>query len=184
MSHFLNEVSLKGWFLLRLHFLTLSFVSDPFLLPLSMIPNSLILELGRIFLGLVESSVSPGFVRLTKNFYTRSEAPPRLGFWYSATGLFSIFRYVKGFGDESVPFHTSSLLDCPLAKMKLLFCSPLLSLLLLLSIRSQQWSSQLWSWKSLSRWTYRSMEVNVPLCRWFDHLLWNSVTSSTPCFAN
>lgn len=39
----------------------------------------------------VESSVSPGFVAVTRMWYTRREQPIRLGIWYSATGLFSIF---------------------------------------------------------------------------------------------
>lgn len=39
----------------------------------------------------VESSVSPGFVAVTRMWYTKREQPIRLGIWYSATGLFSIF---------------------------------------------------------------------------------------------
>lgn len=45
----------------------------------------------RIFLGIIESSVSPGFVAVTRMWYTKKEQPIRLGIWYSATGLFSIF---------------------------------------------------------------------------------------------
>lgn len=91
-------------------------------------------DLWRIFLGLVESSVSPGFVRLTKNFYTRSEAPPRLGFWYSATGLFSIFRYVWVFSDRNVTAgHFDATRLVFLVKKTDLFCSPVFSLYLFLS---------------------------------------------------
>lgn len=62
----------------------------------------------RFFLGLVESAVSPGFVlglfilpsaclacsyirSVTSMWYTPAERPIRLGIWYSATGLFTIF---------------------------------------------------------------------------------------------
>ncbi|KAI5448756.1 hypothetical protein NCC49_000784 [Naganishia albida] len=45
----------------------------------------------RVFLGFVEASVSPGFVAVTRLWYTKQEQPIRLGIWYSATGLFSIF---------------------------------------------------------------------------------------------
>ncbi|PSR72625.1 hypothetical protein PHLCEN_2v11509 [Hermanssonia centrifuga] len=48
----------------------------------------------RFFLGLVESAVSPGFVLLSSMWYTKSELPLRLGVWYSATGLFTIFSGV------------------------------------------------------------------------------------------
>ncbi|KAI0685496.1 MFS general substrate transporter [Cytidiella melzeri] len=51
----------------------------------------------RFFLGLVESAVSPGFVLLCSRWYTKSELPLRLGIWYSATGLFSIFSSVLNF---------------------------------------------------------------------------------------
>lgn len=44
-----------------------------------------------IYNSFVESSVSPGFVAVTRMWYTRREQPIRLGIWYSATGLFSIF---------------------------------------------------------------------------------------------
>ncbi|KAG8965751.1 hypothetical protein FRC03_000201 [Tulasnella sp. 419] len=52
----------------------------------------------RVFLGAIESSVSPGFVLLTSAWYKKSEQPIRLGFWYSATGLFSIFSGVVNYG--------------------------------------------------------------------------------------
>ncbi|CAO1616673.1 unnamed protein product [Parajaminaea phylloscopi] len=44
----------------------------------------------RFFLGVVESTVSPGFLLVTRQWYTKSELPARVGVWYSATGLFSI----------------------------------------------------------------------------------------------
>lgn len=52
----------------------------------------------RFFLGAVESAVSPGFVYITKSWYKRSEQPLRLGIWYSATGLFSIFSGLVNYG--------------------------------------------------------------------------------------
>ena len=52
----------------------------------------------RFFLGVVESAVSPGFVLITKSWYKRSEQPLRLGIWYSATGLFSIFSGLVNYG--------------------------------------------------------------------------------------
>ncbi|KAJ9107150.1 hypothetical protein QFC19_002810 [Naganishia cerealis] len=45
----------------------------------------------RFFLGFIEASVSPGFVAITRRWYTKREMPIRIGIWYSATGLFSIF---------------------------------------------------------------------------------------------
>ncbi|EKM54882.1 uncharacterized protein PHACADRAFT_96377 [Phanerochaete carnosa HHB-10118-sp] len=52
----------------------------------------------RFFLGLVESAVSPGFVLLSSMWYTKTELPLRLGIWYSATGLFTIFSGVINYG--------------------------------------------------------------------------------------
>ena len=52
----------------------------------------------RFFLGFVESSISPGFVLITKMWYKREEQPVRLGIWYSATGLFSIFSGLVNYG--------------------------------------------------------------------------------------
>ncbi|EJT96617.1 MFS general substrate transporter [Dacryopinax primogenitus] len=52
----------------------------------------------RFFLGLVESAVSPGFVLVSSMWYTRSELPLRLGIWYSATGLFTIFSGLINWG--------------------------------------------------------------------------------------
>lgn len=52
----------------------------------------------RFFLGAIESSVSPGFVHVTRSWYKRSEQPLRLGIWYSATGLFSIFSGLVNYG--------------------------------------------------------------------------------------
>lgn len=48
----------------------------------------------RFFLGLVESAVSPGFVLISSMWYTKAELPLRLGIWYSATGIFTIFSGV------------------------------------------------------------------------------------------
>ncbi|KAJ1021355.1 hypothetical protein NDA18_005593 [Ustilago nuda] len=52
----------------------------------------------RFFLGSIESAVSPGFILLTRSWYKRSEQPLRLGIWYSATGLFSIFSGLVNYG--------------------------------------------------------------------------------------
>ncbi|KAJ7288245.1 MFS general substrate transporter [Mycena rebaudengoi] len=52
----------------------------------------------RVFLGIIESAVSPGFLLLTGLWYKREEQPSRIGFWYSATGLFSIFSGAVNYG--------------------------------------------------------------------------------------
>ncbi|KAJ1019848.1 hypothetical protein NDA13_006071 [Ustilago tritici] len=52
----------------------------------------------RFFLGSIESAVSPGFILLTRSWYKRSEQPLRLGIWYSAIGLFSIFSGLVNYG--------------------------------------------------------------------------------------
>ncbi|QRW14604.1 major facilitator superfamily transporter [Ceratobasidium sp. AG-Ba] len=52
----------------------------------------------RVFLGVVESAVSPGFVLISSMWYKRSEQPVRIGIWYSATGLFSIFSGAVNYG--------------------------------------------------------------------------------------
>ena len=41
----------------------------------------------RIFLGLMESAVSPAFVAITALWYKPKEQAARLGIWYSATGV-------------------------------------------------------------------------------------------------
>jgi len=64
----------------------------------------------RFFLGVVESSVSPGFVLVSSMWYKRDEQPARIGIWYSATGLFSIFsgvvNYGIGKGSQDAPLAT------------------------------------------------------------------------------
>lgn len=52
----------------------------------------------RIFLGLMESAVSPAFVAITALWYKPKEQAARLGIWYSATGIFSMFSGVVNFG--------------------------------------------------------------------------------------
>ncbi|GAA5827780.1 hypothetical protein JCM5353_006415 [Sporobolomyces roseus] len=52
----------------------------------------------RVFLGVLESSVSPGFVMITTQWYRKSEQASRLGIWYSATGIFSAFSGVVNYG--------------------------------------------------------------------------------------
>ncbi|GAA5980577.1 hypothetical protein JCM5350_004353 [Sporobolomyces pararoseus] len=56
------------------------------------------LVIQRVFLGVLESSVSPGFVMLTTQWYRKSEQASRLGIWYSATGIFSAFSGVVNYG--------------------------------------------------------------------------------------
>ncbi|KAI0083981.1 MFS general substrate transporter [Irpex rosettiformis] len=51
----------------------------------------------RFFLGMIESAVSPGFVLLCSIWYTKTELPLRLGIWYSATGIFTIFSSAINF---------------------------------------------------------------------------------------
>ncbi|KAG7095233.1 hypothetical protein E1B28_006007 [Marasmius oreades] len=52
----------------------------------------------RVFLGIVESSVSPGFVLITSLWYTKEEQTTRLGIWYSSTGIFSMFSGIVNYG--------------------------------------------------------------------------------------
>ncbi|CAO1638452.1 unnamed protein product [Sympodiomycopsis kandeliae] len=52
----------------------------------------------RVFLGVVESSVSPGFILITRQWYTKAEMPFRVGIWSSATGLFSILSGLINYG--------------------------------------------------------------------------------------
>ncbi|ESK87984.1 mfs [Moniliophthora roreri MCA 2997] len=52
----------------------------------------------RVFLGIVESSVSPGFVLITSLWYTKEEQTSRVGFWYASTGIFSMFSGVVNYG--------------------------------------------------------------------------------------
>lgn len=70
----------------------------------------------RIFLGIVESAVSPGFVAVTRIWYTKTEQPLRLGIWYSATGLFSIFSGLVN--------HALGEANTSLAPWKLMFLVP------------------------------------------------------------
>ncbi|KDE05482.1 hypothetical protein MVLG_04171 [Microbotryum lychnidis-dioicae p1A1 Lamole] len=52
----------------------------------------------RVVLGALESSVSPGFVLITGQWYRKSEQATRLGIWYSATGIFNVFSGVINYG--------------------------------------------------------------------------------------
>ncbi|KPV72311.1 uncharacterized protein RHOBADRAFT_18147 [Rhodotorula graminis WP1] len=52
----------------------------------------------RVFLGVLESSISPGFVLITSQWYKKSEQAARLGVWYSATGIFSAFSGIVNYG--------------------------------------------------------------------------------------
>lgn len=70
----------------------------------------------RFFLGLVESAVSPGFVAVTRQWYTKQEQPLRIGIWYSATGLFSII--------SGLLYHSLGQKKTSLATWKLIFIVP------------------------------------------------------------
>lgn len=70
----------------------------------------------RIFLGFIEASVSPGFVAITRMWYTKAEQPLRLGIWWSAVGLFSI---VSGLINNALGRANTSLAD-----WKLMFLVP------------------------------------------------------------
>lgn len=70
----------------------------------------------RVFLGFVEASVSPGFVALTRMWYTKAEQPLRLGIWWSAVGLFSIFSGLIN--------HSLGEMNTALAPWKLIFLVP------------------------------------------------------------
>ncbi|KAL7423621.1 hypothetical protein Q5752_001202 [Cryptotrichosporon argae] len=52
----------------------------------------------RIFLGLLESVVSPAFVAVTALWYKPHEQAVRLGIWYSATGIFSMISGAINYG--------------------------------------------------------------------------------------
>ncbi|EUC67298.1 MFS general substrate transporter [Rhizoctonia solani AG-3 Rhs1AP] len=69
----------------------------------------------RVFLGVIESAVSPGFVIISSMWYKRSEQPMRIGIWYSATGLFSIFSGAVNYGIGK------SAQDAPLATWKYMY---------------------------------------------------------------
>jgi MFS family permease len=70
----------------------------------------------RFFLGLIESAVSPGFVAITRQWYTKQEQPLRLGIWYSATGLFSII--------SGLLYHSLGEKKTSLATWQLIFLVP------------------------------------------------------------
>lgn len=52
----------------------------------------------RFFLGLAESVVSPLFVAITALWYKPMEQAVRMGIWYSATGIFSMFSGAINYG--------------------------------------------------------------------------------------
>lgn len=52
----------------------------------------------RVFLGLMESAVSPAFVAITALWYKPQEQATRMGIWYSATGIFSMVSGLINFG--------------------------------------------------------------------------------------
>ncbi|KAJ9151759.1 Major facilitator superfamily domain, general substrate transporter [Pleurostoma richardsiae] len=56
------------------------------------------LLVARMFLGMLESGVSPCFVLLTSMFYRRNEQPLRTGIWFSMNGLANILGGLIGYG--------------------------------------------------------------------------------------
>lgn len=56
------------------------------------------LMLVRTFLGIFESTVTPGFVLITSQWYKRSEQPLRIGIWYSFNGFAQIFGGSLAYG--------------------------------------------------------------------------------------
>ncbi|WKT43884.1 Major facilitator superfamily [Fusarium oxysporum f. sp. vasinfectum] len=52
----------------------------------------------RFFLGVLESSVTPGFTLLTSQWYTVSEQGTRIGLWFSFNGVAQIFGGLLAYG--------------------------------------------------------------------------------------
>lgn len=52
----------------------------------------------RVFLGLLESGVSPCFVAIIALWYKPREQAVRMGYWYSACGIFSMFSGAINYG--------------------------------------------------------------------------------------
>jgi len=63
---------------------------------LTLVDKGLYVE--RVFLGFVEAGVSPMFVHITALWYKPKEQATRLGVWYSATGIFSMFSGAINYG--------------------------------------------------------------------------------------
>ncbi|GAA5991234.1 hypothetical protein JCM11641_004028 [Rhodosporidiobolus odoratus] len=59
----------------------------------------------RVFLGMLECAISPGFVMITNMWYRKKEQAARLGIWYSATGLASAFSGVVNYGLGSYMYY-------------------------------------------------------------------------------
>ena len=52
----------------------------------------------RVFLGVIESAISPSFMLLTSKFYKQSEQPVRSSWWYSGNGWFTAIAPIANFG--------------------------------------------------------------------------------------
>lgn len=52
----------------------------------------------RVFLGVLEACVAPGFVLISSQWYTKKQQATRLGIIYSATGIFSMFSGAVNYG--------------------------------------------------------------------------------------
>ncbi|TNY20536.1 MFS general substrate transporter [Rhodotorula diobovata] len=95
----------------------------------------------RIFLGVLESSISPGFVLITSQWYKKSEQAARLGIWYSATGIFSAFSGIVnyGLGSASGSFAPWKRMYCFAGGLTILF-----SLIVLVVVPDSPRTSQRW----------------------------------------
>ncbi|KAL0633011.1 hypothetical protein Q9L58_008073 [Maublancomyces gigas] len=60
------------------------------------------LLIARIFLGIFEAAIAPCLTIITGMWYTKSEQPPRFGFWYCGLGLGQIVGGVISFGFQQV----------------------------------------------------------------------------------
>jgi len=52
----------------------------------------------RVLLGVFESAVAPSLILITSMFYKRHEQPPRMGLWYTGTGLGTVTGSLISFG--------------------------------------------------------------------------------------
>lgn len=114
------------------------------------------LYLQRFFLGVAESSISPGFVALTRQWYTKREQPLRLGIWYSATGLFSII--------SGLLYHSLGEKKTSLSTWKLIFLVPgamtiVFGILLLLLLPSTPLSKPIVSIPYYNRFSTKEKEA-------------------------
>lgn len=75
--------------------------------------NFATLATARIFLGVMEACVAPGFALITGMFYTRSEQPSRQSWWYTGNSVANIISGVIAYGIGHI--------NSPLAAWRCLF---------------------------------------------------------------